>query len=554
MNGSLVIVERELPGLLRTRQALWVLFFVAFSFAVTVYLKWPSSATADLAGVQAGQAFRGLAYAMLLAVLLVVPAFPATGLIREVRRGTMELLLNSPLRRTEIYFGKLLALMGFAVLLLVVTTPAMSCCYAMGGISIRGDVAILYLVLLMLCLQLVVLGLLVGTFARTPESGLRWVYGATFALTIVTVIPHQFLQGGVGNLATAATWLRQLSAVPAVQEIVGQSAIGGIGLMQAETFVRTWLIATSIFVVVGSVWCVQRLNYSLMDRSRSQGIITDELSRGAQIQRRLTFLVDPQKRKAGIPFYLNPVMMKEFRSRQFGRLHWLLRLIAGCAVLSLLLTLATTAGTIDWGVEKIGGIIIIAQVGLIVLFTPGLSGGMLAGELETGGWDLLRATPLSAARILRGKLISVTITLVLVLCASLPGYAIIMVIKPVMREQVAQVLICLVFTAVLSLLISATVSSFFRTTAAATTVAYGILIGLLGGTMLVWLNRESPFSHSFVERVLTLNPMAGALNAMRVEGFEDYNLVPATWWAAGALSAVLLVILHFRTWQLARAD
>ena len=123
MNGSLVIVERELPGLLRTRQALWVLFFVAFSFAVTVYLKWPSSATADLAGVQAGQAFRGLAYAMLLAVLLVVPAFPATGLIREVRRGTMELLLNSPLRRTEIYFGKLLALMGFAVLLLVALVP-----------------------------------------------------------------------------------------------------------------------------------------------------------------------------------------------------------------------------------------------------------------------------------------------------------------------------------------------------------------------------------------------------------------------------------------------
>ncbi len=554
MKGSLAIVERELPGLLRTRQALWILFFVAMSFGLTVYLKWPSTATADLAGVQARQAFRGLSYAMLLAVLLIVPAFPATGLIREVRRGTMELLLNSPLRRVEIFSGKLLALIGFALLLLIVTTPAMACCYAMGSISLRGDVAMLYGVLLVLCLQLVVLGLLVGTYARTPESGLRWVYGFTFALTVVTVIPHQFLQGGEGYLATVAAWLRRLSVIPAVQEIGGQSAVGGIGLTEGRSFVYSYLVSAAVFIVVGSAWCVQRLNYSLMDRSRSQGTITDDLSKSARLQRRIQFLVDPQKRKAGIPFYLNPVMMKEFRSRQFGRLHWLLRLIAGCAVLSLLLTLATTAGTVDWGVEKIGGIIIIAQVGLIVLFTPGLSGGMIAGEVETGGWDLLRATPLSAGRILRGKLLSVTITLLLVLCASLPGYGIIMVIKPVMREQVMQVLISLVFTAVLSLLISATVSSFFRTTAAATTVAYGLLIAILGGTMLVWLNREAPFSHSFVERVLTVNPMAGALNAMRVDGFESYNLIPATWWSAGILSAVLLLVLHFRTWQLSRAD
>lgn len=55
-------------------------------------------------------------------------------------------------------------------------------------------------------------------------------------------------------------------------------------------------------------------------------------------------------------------MMKEFRCRRFGRLHWLLRLVAFCAVLSLALTYATTAGTFNWGVETIGGIMVVMQV------------------------------------------------------------------------------------------------------------------------------------------------------------------------------------------------
>ncbi len=39
--------------------------------------------------------------------------------------------------------------------------------------------------------------------------------------------------------------------------------------------------------------------------------------------RRMAYLVDPSRRKAGIPWWLNPVMVKEFRTRKFGRLHWL---------------------------------------------------------------------------------------------------------------------------------------------------------------------------------------------------------------------------------------
>ncbi|MCP4173316.1 MAG: ABC transporter permease subunit [Fuerstiella sp.] len=555
MKGILAIVERELPSLLRTKQTLWIFVIVALTFSATVLLKWPSTSTADLSGVQARAVFRGLAYSMFVTVVLVVPAFPATGLIREVRRRTMELLLNSPLRRSEIFVGKLVALAAFAMVLLTVTLPAMACCYAMGAISPTDDVLGLYGLLGVICVELIVLGLLVGTIAETAESGLRWVYGATFSLTVIAVIPHIFLQGGDSIYAVIASHMRTLSPIPALLQLVGDATPGATGAIVSEDLIWPYVFSALVLSLVGSVICIRRLNYSLMDRSRSQGIITDERSASLQVARRMMYLVDPQKRKSGIAWFLNPVMIKEFRSRQFGRLHWLLRMVAGCAVMSLLLTLATTMGTLDWGVEKVGGIMIVAQVGLILVLTPGISGAMIAGEMESGGWDMLRATPLSTHRVLTGKLMSVSVTLALVLCASLPGYGIIMVIKPVLQTQVVQVIVSLALTAAVAMLISATVSSFLRSTAAATTVSYGLLIFLYAGSMLVWVNRDSPFSHAVVERVLSVNAMAGALNAMEVDGFQMYDgLLRTTWVVSGVMCGVILLVLSVRTWRIWEPD
>lgn len=270
--------------------------------------------------------------------------------------------------------------------------------------------------------------------------------------------------------------------------------------------------------------------------------------------RRLFFIVDPQRRKSEIGPLTNPVMMKEFRSRQFGRLHWLLRLIAGCALLSLALTCATALGSADWGVETIGGIIVVMQIALIVLLTPGLAGGLISGEHESGSWKLLRMTPLSAGVILRGKLLSVTWTMLLILCATLPGYLVMIWINPLVSEQVRQVVICLVFTAVFSILLSVTVSSFFRRSAPATTTAYVLLLFVCVGTLLFWLGRDAPFGHSMVNAMLRLNPLAAALSVIKTPGFTDYELVPANWWILGGASFVLLLTLIIRVRLLLKPD
>ncbi|MEI6540075.1 MAG: ABC transporter permease subunit, partial [Planctomycetota bacterium] len=466
---------------------------------------------------------------------------------------TLELLLNSPLSRASIYFGKAGAMLGFVVLLLFATLPAMACCFLMGGLTLTKVLG-LYGFLLLVCTQLVVIGILVGTFCRSTEAALRWSYGLTFAVTIVPTFPDFFMKGDDSPIARGAGWLKLVSPVPSLMQMLDQGSVGGSGLVENRPVLFWYLVFTGLSIVAGSVVCVMRLSHGLIDRSRSQGSITDEQSLGIRTARRVLYLVDPQRRSKGIPLFLNPVMIKEFRCRQFGRLHWLLRLIAGCAVLSLMLTLASAGGAESRGVHFTGAIIIVLQVALIVLLTPGLAASMIAGEMESGSWNLLRVTPMSAGRILTGKLTSVVLTLALLLFATLPGYAVIMLIQPNLQAQVRQVIVSLILAALLSMLISATVSSFFRSTAVATTVAYGILISLFAGTLLVWVNLDAPFGHSLVENTLRLNPLAAALSAIEAKGFQTFNLIPSAWWISSMLSLVLLIVLYFRVRRLSQPD
>jgi ABC-type polysaccharide/polyol phosphate export permease len=126
------------------------------------------------------------------------------------------------------------------------------------------------------------------------------------------------------------------------------------------------------------------------------------------------------------------------------------------------------------------------------------------------------------------------------------------VIEPAMKEQVIQVLICLLWTTIFAVLVSAAVSSLFSRTAAATTTTYIVLVGLCVGTMLVWFGSDARFGHDLVERVLSWNPMAAALRVMEAPGFREYNLVPANWYIISALSVVALAVLVAQMWRLSR--
>jgi ABC-type transport system involved in multi-copper enzyme maturation permease subunit len=335
-------------------------------------------------------------------------------------------------------------------------------------------------------------------------------------------------------------------------ELVGHGDVGSFGLTAVSPTLTRFVLFAFVSSAVFAAVTILRLNSFLLDRPRPQGLVTDERSTGQRWFRRLVFLVDPHRRKKGIRLFANPVMVKEFRTRRFGRTHWLLRLVSVAALISLLLTYAATTGTINWGLQTIGGIMVVLQVALVVVIAPSLAASLISAERESGGWDLLMMTPLSAASILAGKLASVLLTLILLLFATLPGYLVMIWIHPPLRWQVWHVLICLGWLALFAVLLPAAVSSLCRRAATATTVSYALLGMVCVGTLLFWLGRGTSIGHSTIESVLKINPMAAALTIIEAPGFTTYHLVPANWWWMGSLCTVCGVIVLVQTWRLTR--
>jgi ABC-type transport system involved in multi-copper enzyme maturation permease subunit len=546
------IIQREFLGILRTPRALVVIIVMAVAFALLVLARWPSDGLVDLSGAQSRQVFRVFAFGLLGGVLLLAPAFPATSIVREKIKGTLALLFNSPLSSVSIYSGKLVGVLLFTGLLLSTSVPPAAACYAMGGVDLVGDVGGLYLLLAILSLQCVTAGLLVSTHAQSPDSAVRITYGVVFALAFATLGPHYLFQGQESVLSLAAYWLRRVSPMPALLDLVGQSSAGSQGLVESSHALLEYCVVGLLSSAAMMGATLARLNHRIFDRSRSQGVITDDLSTGARAVRRLVFLVDPQRRTAGIPFYLNPIMVKEFRTRRFGRFHWLLRLVAVCAVFSLILTFAATTGTMDWGADTVGGLLVMFQVLLVVLITPSLAAGLISSERESGGWDILRMTTLSGLRIVTGKVASVAWTLLLILFATAPGYLVMIYIKPTMWLQVSLVMICLALTALYTLALSAAVGAWFQRTATSTITVYVVLMTVFLGPLLIWMGREAPFGHEFVQGALAINPMGAALSIIEMPGFKQYELVPSSWWMAGFVSVASFLALGLRVWRLLR--
>jgi len=550
----IAVLRREFVGILRSPRALVSLVAAALAFSALVLARWPAGGMVDLSGAGSRGAFLVFAIALLGGVLLLVPAFPATSIVRERTQGTLLLLFNSPISGAGIYAGKFLGVLAFAALMFSTTLPAAAAVYAMGGVDPLRQIGLLYAVLAVVAVMATAIGLLVSTRAASPDAAVRITYGLVFAVAFLTLAPHALTKGTTGLSATVAEWLRMLSPLPVVMRLVGQGGSAGGGLLETESGVGNFLLAGLCLAAALAVATILQLNHQLFDRSRDAGTITDDQSLLVRVLRRLVYVVDPQRRKAGIPALLNPVMVKEFRTRRFGRFHWLLRLGAVCAVASLLMTLAAVNGTVDWGVETIGGLLVILQIALVVLLTPSLAAGLIASERERGGWTLLRATPLSGWRIASGKLASVLWTMLLVLAATLPGYLMMTTIKPTMWNQVVLALVSVLFAVAMTLALSATIGAFHSRTASATVTVYVVLMLVFLGPLVIWAFRGDPFGESFVARSLLLTPLGAALSAIEMPGFKNYVLVPDAWWVAGTICVAALIVYAVQVWRLLRPE
>ena len=568
------IIRRELLDLLRTRKALAAQLGLAAATALLVLVRWPSGGVGDLNGTAALQVLRVYGYGLLACLLLVLPAFPATAIVRERVGGTLALLLNSPMSPTQIYLGKLGGALGFTALLLLMTVQGAAACYALGGSTMSGGVGLLYVVLAGAAVQVAALGLFVSSRAQATDGALRTTYGAVLAIAFIPLVAHYLIprddavlndlavsfgapnlfprNGGV--LDAVASWLGAFSPIPATMEVVGHGGVGIPGSDYGSGAVFRFLVVAGVMSLIFALLTIRKLARAPLDVAKAAGVMTDDRSRKERAARRVLFLVDPNRRTKGTSRWVNPVMVKEFRSRKFGRANWTLRLVALTAILSLGLSVVAAVGALGWGVEIIGGALVILQAALLILFAPSLAAGLISSERESGTWTLLRTTPLTPGRIIRGKLMSVAWPVLLLLVATFPGYVVMTTLKPETAHQVEKVLICLAVTAAFAVLVGAAASSLFKATAAATAASYLTLAAVCVAPLLVWLGRDAPFGHRTVETALMIDPVAAALHAADTPGFTQYELLPMNWWVIGAASVVLLGVLSFRTRQLYRPE
>ncbi len=546
------LIQREFFGILRSPRAFATLLLLTTAFSVAVLMRWPSDAKVDLSGAQSIGVFRVFGYGLLAGVIFLVPAFPAASIVKEKNKGTLALLLNSPLTPVSIYIGKLAGVLLFSLLVLMASLPAAAACFAMGGVDLVGGLGLLYCILALLVIQYATLGMMVSSFVPTADSGVRVTYGIVLGLCFLTLIPHAFYQGENGYLPVFAEWLRYFSPLPVIMRLMGHGSVASRGLMEDASGTMEFVSMTIVTWFVFAAVTLSRLNYRIFDRARAQGVMTDDRRLASRMARRMFYVVDPQRRKRGIPWYLNPVMVKEFRCRRFGRSQWLLRLVAGCALTSMGLTFAAATSVVSWGVETIGGLMVFLQVILVIVLTPSLTAGLISAERDSGGWELLRMTPISPFKIARGKLLSVAWTLLLVLMATVPGYLVMIYIKPDMWLQVNKVMICLAWTAVYTLAVSAAVGSLFRNTAVATTSSYVTVMSLFLIPMLVWLGRDAPFGRETVQFALLITPVGAALSVIEAPGFSSYNLLPAAWWVAGVVTGFMFLVFGVQVWRLTR--
>ena len=79
----IAIIRRELVNVFRSKTSFAMQVGLGLIFALLVVLRWPTEGQVDLSNTTATEVFRIFGYGLLIVLVLMAPAFPATSVVRE---------------------------------------------------------------------------------------------------------------------------------------------------------------------------------------------------------------------------------------------------------------------------------------------------------------------------------------------------------------------------------------------------------------------------------------------------------------------------------------
>jgi ABC-2 type transport system permease protein len=141
---------------------------------------------------------------------------------REWERGTMETLITTPVRKHEIYFGKLIPYVFIALFDLVLTVTVG---YFVFGVPLRGSFVELYLVALLFLIGMSGLGMVISSATRSQVLSVQ-------ISVIITFLPAFVLSGYIFPVANMPLIVRAITyLIPAKYLIIYMKGIAlkGIG-------------------------------------------------------------------------------------------------------------------------------------------------------------------------------------------------------------------------------------------------------------------------------------------------------------------------------------
>jgi len=230
---------------------------------------------------------------------------------------------------------------------------------------------------------------------------------------------------------------------------------------------------------------------------------------------------------------LNPVLGRELKQRMRGRHVWLV-LTLYLALLAVILRWVYVAASSS---DQFGGgpnLLASATAGraifqwllffmllLVCFIVPGITAGAISGERERQTLVALQLTLLRPRSIVVGKLLASLAFVVLLILASLPLLTVPFLVGGVSASEMAKGLVMVLATAVTLACLTLACSAVLRRTQAATVVAYGLTLGLVLGTLLVYGAQQVPRRGGGPRPepwVLALNPFAATADVVQGRG------------------------------------
>lgn len=495
------VLQRELLVNLRRPTAFLIQFGYLLVLILLIYSAWPTTGSIRADDPTATQRLLGLLIVgQFLVAAMLVPSFASGAISGEKERKTYELLLTTPLRPSQILWGKLLGSLCQLMLLIFSSLPLAIICLPLGGVSIfealGGSVMVLVFMaaLGLICLACSTL------FTRTA---------AALVVSYLVLLPIVAVGVGIGQ------------------------AISSSGEYVLTLFYYGMLTSGAlVWCVFGFLWLSKQLLYPPDVGSEGNQVVEEQPQKraGRLVLRRdrfPDFLIAPPKRSDLMPDEVNPIYDKEMRSEVFSQGTLMLRAVIQ---LSTGLAVPLMAAWLLW-LPWYAPYYICYVVVVNLLIAPVFTANSITNERERQTLELLLTTTLPAWTILWGKLLaSLRVTLAL---TSLVMYPMLLgcVISEYLREQVVVfltytflILLSCVTTASLGMLCSVT----FRRTVVSMMAAYLLVLIVYVGPLagLVFVETFFPTNDLLVTSCRNLNVLSPFSAVLSVPLDFDVNTIP----------------------------